>query len=385
MKNKARLIIKFLNREANMSDLQKLDKVIDKKKPKRVFTELVEIHYLLSISMKMYDSEKAKNTFKEQIFKDLREKRRNRFKKLAIAASFTLFIALLQFNSGGEIAEPEVVASEKVIEAGTDKAILTLDNGDQIVLEEGLEYNSDKVQGNGKSLEYKKSETSDSSSYNYLSVPRGGQFKLKLPDGTLVWVNSDSKLKYPTAFNKNRPREVELVFGEVFLEVSPSEKNNGTPFHLITKGQKVQVLGTQFNVRSYTNEKFVKTTLVEGSVAISDGTRESLLKPNQQSIYNKENGDTSVKEVDAMQEVSWVSGLFSFDTESLGEIMNSLARWYDVEIAFESAELKNFTFTGILERSSSIDTILYHIEESSEGKIKFVINNDTIIIQKNTN
>ena len=382
MKKKIKLIIKFLGREANLFELERLGKIIEKRKAKNEFDKLVKIHYLLSFGMKHYDVNEAKSNFRSNIVKN---KKRHLFKsiqKVGIAASVLLLVGITIFYSKRDHQASEETTVQAPIKAGTDRAILTLDNGDQIVLEEGKQYISEKVNGNGKSLKYQTKNNETVTSYNYLTIPRGGQFELTLPDGTRVWLNSDTKLKYPVSFKNNKPREVELVYGEVFLKVSPSSKHNGSVFNLISNEQVVQVLGTEFNVRAYADEDEIKTTLLEGSVSIKRDIQNTLLKPNQQSIFNLASNNIEIKKVNAAQEISWVNGLFTFDTESLEEIMKTLARWYDVEVVFESANLKEFVFTGILERSSSINDILKHVEASSEGNLKFIASDRTIIIQE---
>src|SRR5690606_15918047 len=128
-------------------------------------------------------------------------------------------------------------------------------------------------------------------------------------------------------FPGNRPREVELLYGEIYLKVSPSSEHNGAPFNLLTKGQKIQVLGTEFNVRYYADEDFIKTTLVEGSVTVTSDKEEKHLKPHFQSLIKKGSGNIEIHKVDVSQEISWMEGLFTFDDQSLDHIMRTLARW----------------------------------------------------------
>ncbi|WP_419211106.1 FecR family protein [Maribacter sp. X9] len=381
MKQKIRLIVKFLGREANLFELERLGILIEKRKGKKAFKQLVKIHYILSLTMKKYDVEKAKEVFKQRVRKDANKRNLSFFVKAGLAASILFLFSISLFDFIGKGQTSEINKVKHNIETGTDRAILTLENGNQMVLEKGQEYESEIAKGDGKSLSYQQVSKENNFPYNYLTIPRGGQFKLKLSDGTLIWLNSDTKLKYPVNFKKNGPREIELLYGEVFLKVSPSSEHNGSSFNLISRGQIVQVLGTEFNVRSYADEALIKTTLLEGSVSIDAQGVSTLLEPNQQSIYNDKLEEIEVKKVDASQEIAWVNGLFAFDTQSLSDIMKTLARWYNVEVVFESASLKEFVFTGILERSSSIDDVLSHIEASSEEKLKFIIDDRTILIQ----
>src|SRR5690606_17880247 len=263
--------------------------------------------------------------------------------------------------------------------------ILTLDNGNQVALEKGREYKAGKVKSNGEELVYDLAgdmyDSGNGVKYNYLTIPKGGQFFVQLSDSTEVWLNSDSKLKYPVKFRKGKTRQVELVYGEAYFKVSPSTKHNGAEFHVLTKYQEVSVLGTEFNVKAYNGEDEVSTTLVEGKVKIQKGTISEFLRPNQQSKTSSTSDFIEIKEVDLSQVISWKQGLFAFNEESLGEIMTQLARWYDVNVFFKSEQQKKFVFTGIVERTESIDKILNLIEDTSAGHIKLEIKGKTIIIK----
>ncbi len=150
------------------------------------------------------------------------------------------------------------------IEVGKDKATLTLGDGDVVVLDEENTFKTDKVKSNGKELIYNDDKNKNTEIvYNYLTIPRGGQFHVKLSDGTEVWLNSESQLKYPVTFIDGSTREVELVYGEAYFDVSPSTEHNGSRFKVINQNQKIEVLGTEFNIKAYKKED-VLTTLVEG-------------------------------------------------------------------------------------------------------------------------
>ena len=215
-----------------------------------------------------------------------------------------------------------------------------------------------------------------------MTVPRGGQFFIELSDGTKVWLNSDSKLKYPVKFLAEKKRNVELVYGEAYFEVSPRKNDPKSSFNVETKSQKINVLGTKFNIKAYKEDKFITTTLVEGSVKINNGNIDKVLKPNQQSKINFESNEIEISTIDVSHEISWVSGLFSFNEASLESIMESLSRWYDVKVVFKSGYQKRFLFTGILERSKSIKEIFSYIEKTSdEDDLKFEIVDKTIVIK----
>ena len=244
---------------------------------------------------------------------------------------------------------------------------------------------TNKAKSNGKEIVYfKKNKTKESTkklSYNYLTIPRGGEFFVQLADGTKVWLNSESQLKYPTEFNAGEPREIELVYGEAYFEVSPSSHHNGDEFNVITKNQIINVLGTHFNIKAYSEDKTIATTLVEGKVLVSVNGNKKTLKPNQQSKTEKGSNTIKIEEVDVSQEVAWVKRMFSFNEVSLEEMMKVLSRWYSVEVVFESHKKKGYLFTGVLERTNSIQNILKLIEATSESEIKFEIEKSKITIK----
>lgn len=215
--------------------------------------------------------------------------------------------------------------------------------------------------------------------YNSLTVPRGGQFFVKLSDGTQVWLNSDSKLKYPVKFQEGKARNVEVVYGEAYFKVSPSTEHNGASFNVLTKSQIINVLGTEFNIKAYDGDDEIVTTLVEGKIRVEKGKKSKVLKPYQQSKIRHNADIIKILDIeDLSQEISWINGLITFNEQSLDEIMKILSRWYDVDVIFETAEQKRFVFTGILERTKSIENILKLIETTSEGQIKFEIEDKTI-------
>ncbi|WP_171017269.1 FecR family protein [Maribacter sp. ACAM166] len=379
-----KLIVKFLNKEINHEELDQLYSWIKNNKNSNTFNEYVRTEYLTNAFMKNYNVENAKKVIAKKVERQKRKKRIQLFKKLAVAASVLILFGIITFNIQSNNIETEVVDYKIQIESGSNKAILTLDNGNEITLEKGKKYATDKLTSNGEKLVYKNTEKAsklNTKTYNYLTVPRGGQFFIQLSDRTKVWLNSDSKLKFPTVFSKDETRKIELVYGEAYLEVSPSSDNNDTSFSLICDGQEISVIGTHFNIRAYSDDHEIATTLIEGKVLVKKDGFEEILNPNQQSIINNESNGIKVIAVDGSQEISWVKGVFTFNEKSLVEIMKILSRWYDVEVIFESAELKNYVFTGVLERTDSFLGIIKLIEATSENEVTFEVNNKTITIK----
>jgi len=201
---------------------------------------------------------------------------------------------------------------------------------------------------------------------NTIATPRGGQYQVNLPDGSKVWLNTSSSLKFPVQFSKNERRVV--LSGEAYFEVA---KNKLKPFVVKTAAQEVEVLGTHFNIHAYPDERNLKTTLMEGAVAISftnPAIKEALLKPGQQAQLNGSE-QLKVLDVDIEQAIAWKNGLFMFDGQDLEGIMKQVSRWYDVDVVFENDEVKKKTFKGTISRFNHISQLLQVLE--STGSVEF--------------
>ncbi len=275
---------------------------------------------------------------------------------------------------------PNVIVDRK-IETGTDKAVLTLDDGSTVALEKGTLYQKNNISSNGEKLVYDSAEKPKTKvEYNYLTIPRGGQFTIKLSDGTQVWLNSESQLKYPVAFIEGTTRKVELIYGEAYFDVSPSTKHNGAKFRVINKDQEVEVIGTEFNIKAYKDDTDTYTTLVKGKVALNyEGKKQSLV-PNQQSHLDLNTKTLTLKTIDVYNEISWKEGVFSFENKSLKEIMKVLARWYDIDVFFENQESGNIEFNGVLDKNQNIEDILTIIK-NFKAINDYEIKNKTVIIK----
>ncbi|QPH38552.1 FecR family protein [Pedobacter endophyticus] len=275
-----------------------------------------------------------------------------------------------------------VIANQTSIKPGTDKAMLTLEDGSVLQLEKGASLTTNNANSNGERIVYNAAKTSASQvGYHYLTVPRGGQFQLVLSDGTKIWLNSDSKLKYPVAFFRGKTRAVDLVYGEAYFEVATSKKHLGSNFKVTTKEQTIDVLGTKFNIRAFNDDVKTVSSLVEGRISIEKNGVKKILKPNQQSVVFENENSIHVSEVDAAAEIAWVHGLFTFEEASLQDITKILSRWYNVDFKFEAPAKRKFLFTGVLERTKSVNELIKTIERTSEGEVKFEIKNKTIMIK----
>jgi len=310
---------------------------------------------------------------------------KKRYWKYAAAASIIGILTTTYIFKDNLFFVPQSTTPSMVVEhnikTGTDKAVLTLEDGSTVALEKGTTYQKNNISSNGEKLIYNTSEKSKTKiKYNYLTIPRGGQFSIKLSDGTQVWLNSESQLKYPVLFVEGATREVELVYGEAYFDVSPSTQHNGAKFKVINKDQEVEVIGTEFNIKSYKDETDTYTTLVEGKIALNyEGKTQSLL-PNEQSHLDFKTNKLTLDTVDVYNEISWKAGVFSFENKTLKDIMKVLTRWYDIEVFFVNQGSENVQFNGILDKNQNIEDILKIIKNFKVIN-DYKINNKTVIIK----
>lgn len=208
--------------------------------------------------------------------------------------------------------------------------------------------------------------------YNTVSTPTGGQYHLLLADGTNVWLNAASSIRYPTAFTRAE-RKVEIT-GEAYFEVA---HNVAKPFRVQSSRQVVEVLGTHFNVNSYADENETKTTLLEGSVKVTGSSGFKLIKPGQAAVLK--GNHLAVAEADVEEAVAWKNGYFKFN-DNLEVIMDKVARWYDVSIVYQSKPDPDYTFVGEISRGRNLSEILKIMEYT--GKVHFEIEGRRIIVSK---
>lgn len=302
-------------------------------------------------------------------------------------------------------AQPGKTVQIQDVVPGGNKAFLTLADGRKISLTDA--ENGDLVKQEGLTIKktadgelvYTVAETAGHgdvaslSSFNTIETPKGGKYQINLPDGTRVWLNSASSLRYPTRFKENS-RIVELS-GEAYFEVAKmmtkgngsinKEKGTRMPFIVKSSRQEVEVLGTHFNINSYDDEAEVKTTLLEGKVkVVSDKNQgpglphEVILNPGEQSQLNSK--VLNVKRVDAEAVLAWKNGDFLFEDEDLKSIMRKVSRWYDVEVIYKGS-FENLRFGGLISRSKHISSVLGIME--STGRIHFVIEGKKVTVLHN--
>lgn len=286
---------------------------------------------------------------------------------------------------------------------GGNKAYLTLDDGRRISLdslENGLLANQggilvDKTEDGVLVYSVSNTPTFHSETYNKIETPKGGQYQIVLPDGTRVWLNAASQLRFPTNLKELAVRRVELI-GEAYFEVAQqqsaisgqqSEGNNQhsplkakKPFIVMTDKQAVDVLGTHFNINAYADEVDVRTTLMEGSVKVRSlvNNIHVLLSPGEESLLRNEN--FKVQKIDVGERIDWKNGKFIFNNASLDDIMKKISRWYDLDIEYQQQVNRRETFSGTVSRFENVSKVLRRLELT--GEVQFEIKDHKIIVLK---
>ena len=317
-------------------------------------------------------------------------RRLKKWYSIAAAAAIFVFLSIgLHFIVNKPVHQQ--IASNQLhkndIGPGGNKAILTLGDGKKIVLT-GARNGLLATQRN---TEIKKTEdgkityTTDQSlsgkesaevQYNTITIPRGGQYQVTLPDGSRVFLNAASSLIYPTVFVGNE-RKVTLI-GEAYFEVA---HNSHQPFRVSSNDQTVEVLGTHFNINAYSDERLIKTTLLEGSVRVSHGQKAAMLKPGQQAQISNNNTDSDIsiiRDADIEEAVAWKNGLFILD-DHIQPVMRMISRWYDVDVVYDGAAPDDI-FGGEVPRFQNISEVLKVLQLTK--KVHFKIDGRKIIVSR---
>ncbi|MNJ91434.1 fec operon regulator FecR [compost metagenome] len=293
---------------------------------------------------------------------------------LIISVGIGVYIYSAQFKSKG-ISE---IAQVQDIMPGSKKAVLELADGSVIDLSEAnlqLAAKDDNAaidikdgvlafSANGK--------INNSDGYNILRTPKAGEYKMMLPDGSLVWLNAASSLRFPTNFNKHE-RRVELT-GEAYFEVA---HNKAHPFIVSFNKTEVEVLGTHFNISSY--QTYSKTTLIEGAIKVSEGTNQRLIKPGEQAFTY--DGHLTVRAVDTYKSTAWKEGVFYFKDDRIKDILDEVSRWYDVDIVY-NGEPNRKRYSGTIRRQATLSQVLEMLKTVSNTEYHLKDKTVTVDINK---
>lgn len=337
-----------------------------------------EIHYWNSI-----DPAKGFARWRAQ----MRAQRRVRIRRItgwSVAASLLIavvVVSLIDRKHSAAVHPASAVAVSHPVMPGRNTAILTLANGRQVVLDSvangllAMQGASRVVKGDGGSLSYQATGgRSAAVTYNILTTPRSAQYQLRLPDGSRVWLNNVSSLRYPTSF-QGKERTVELS-GEAYFEIA---KDASRPFFVKVRDESVEVLGTSFNVMAYSEEGGTQTTLLTGAVQVRAGNASVKLRPNEQVQLTNAGELKVLNEVPSQDIVSWKDGFFYFGRASFETMMRQLARWYDVDVVYEG-KAPDMEFGGKIDRSLPLDDLLKFL---NKNQIHFRLQGRKLIVLPN--
>ena len=384
------LFQQYLNDNLSPKDLEELQRTIQDGRNdelldellKNAFTEPAFADVEDELRQSVFDAIQTKiNRPKNDEVENIHLKRRMPYRWLAgVAALLVIAISVGLFFQKKNVEKPENTYVAYSIKPGGNKATLTLANGKKLILTDSLEGQLANEAG-VKISKTKKGEIiytatagndkGNKLQYNILSTKNGEQFQIILPDGTHVWLDAASSLKYPVTFIGNE-RKVELT-GQGYFEVS---HNAAKPFIVKTSQTEVQVLGTHFNVSAFDDEQDTKTTLLEGAVRIKSYKAAVLLKPGEQAVLNTSRQLIVSDDIDVNREIAWKNGLFDFKKAGVEEIMLKVSRWYDINVKYEGA-IPETRLTGKISRNVDIKGLLSILQ--FEG-IKWRIQGRTVII-----
>lgn len=369
------LILRYLEGNATDAECKQLKEVFAKDKDARkLFEQTARTWQYGKYSSKWskIDMQKAWNN----MLKKARKKRQGAIFRWGMAASFILLMGISLFFLHKREA-PTLTAN--IPDTTQNQVQLVLSSGEKIAIANHsgkfLNEQGTLIQNDSALLSYTTSGvySGNQVTYNTLIVPRGCEYRIRLADSTMVILNAESRLTYPTAFT-GASREVVLE-GEGYFDVTPDKEH---PFIVKTPAIQVEVLGTSFNVSAYREETSNKVTLVQGKVNVYSEAGEKELTPNQQFTYNLENRQINIKTVNIEPYTAWISGTLVFDGTPLEEVTQKLARWYDVEFVFMSEEMEGIRFSGRFKKYEKLPYILSLISETTEVQLK--LKDKTIVV-----
>ena len=379
----SRLFRKYVDETANAEETQSFLSMADQAAWKEELELLVDGE-MLTENLPYGLDRKEKQAILGHIFtlsstkiREINPKREHRlWPRIAAAASVILLLAAGGYfilHKGDAVHYAGKIKND--VKSGSNGAILTLANGQKIILEQTKEGRIDLQDGTdlhktGDSLlVYKSGETAANAGvyYNTLETPKGRQYSVVLPDGSRVWLNAASSLKYPTAFS-GKERQVELT-GEGYFEIAQDKIR---PFKVKTPGQTVEVLGTHFNIKAYADEQSTWTTLLQGAVKVENSQHEAVrLKPGQQMVSGQKGEWRAIEKIDTAAVLDWKNGEFIFSGESLESVMHKVSRWYDVRVEYKDTALKKELFYGSVSRWANASEVMDML--ALTGTIKFSI------------
>lgn len=380
----ARLIARYLSDEIGEEEQAELTRWRDESpENERLFQEICKEENIKQ-NMQKRQTFHAEDGWEGVQRKIQRHRFRHRILNICKYAAIFIFpvaIATVAIYKSGNEPQPLSQVEEQIVPGGK-KAVLILDNGEAIDLKstsgvELKEKDGTVIQVDSTVLNYQQApaRTSEKLAYNKVNVPRGGEYQLMLSDGSKVQLNSMSSIRFPVQFAQDC-RLVELE-GEAYFEVSKT----GQPFIVQTKGMKIEVLGTTFNISAYANEEY-QTTLVSGSVKVqTENGSNRILKPSEQACITPGSNQINVRNVDTAFYTSWIHGKINFKDQRLDDIMKTLARWYDMDVVYENEATKELRFGCYVNRYNEITPLVKLLEQT--GRVTVTVEEKTIKIFTN--
>ncbi len=377
------LTIRHLTKEITLAEQAELDEWLDQSPVNRErFAQRVEEQRLAQSLVIFEDGNDLKESMRAQIVWEQQPVRKLRplWRRVAMAAIFIplagICLLVLWLYKGRRVTAPQQAIAIHDLLPGGSKAVLTLADGTAVLLDSaksGLittQGRSQVVKVAAGQLIYKNGTVNSTTGYNMITTPRGGEYSVVLPDGTQVWLNAQSSIRFPTAFSGSS-REVQMT-GEAYFNVA---KNKDMPFRVNVAGAIVQDLGTEFNVMAYSDESAVKTTLISGAARVIKDAVSVRLSPGQQVQVTSSLG--SVTNVNTSEVVAWKNGYLEFNGADIETVMRAISRWYDVDIKYD-ARRNVHTFTGQIDKTGRASEAMQILSTSGynfriEGKLITVL------------
>lgn len=384
---RAELLLKYLRNDLSEPERADLEAWLKESEQNREFLKVIQDEYILKQELQFFselDTNAAWKKIENKTNKISSSPKYIRFAKYAAAVLLLLTTGLIGYWNINREKTLKVTANKQLfkedVAPGSDKATLTLGDGSVVNLDDLKDGdlktdNGIVISKKGGQVVYQVLEMSGAAMvYNTISTPTGGQFQIILPDGSHVWLNAASSIRFPTSFKGNK-RQVELK-GEAYFEIA---KNKHKPFNVVADDMQIEVLGTHFNVMAYGDEETVNTTLVEGLVRVVQNNNSKMLMPGQEAVYNKSNGSMKIRVVDLDQAIAWKKGLFLFNNTNLSAIMRQLSRWYNIKAKY-NGELPADGYTGLISRNSNLSSVLNMLEMA--GGVQFEIEDKNVKVTK---
>lgn len=367
------LIITYLEGEASDREILLLQEWLGESEANFTFFIQLRKDWLKAGHNQRFSSEKAWQKLNHRLILQQSKKRIARWTQWSSYAAVIILLVSVGYYWTYS-PQPEITIAEENIEPGTTKAILVLGSNEEVVLSDNVEDSlplvNSAVKKEGNTLVYTENNQTVTQENNRLITPRGGEYSLILSDGSRVWLNAESELRYPVQFSG--PERKVYLKGEAYFEVI---KQEGVPFIVCSDEAKITVLGTEFNVRNYEGGD-IATTLVKGSVLVSRAQNVCRLNPGQQAVIGKEG--IKINEVDPVLYTSWKDGFFIYRSRTLDDILQELSRWYDFTYFYRNSSLEKTTFTAKLRKFDRVEQVFEVLKGT--GKFDFIIKGKTVTV-----